>query len=43
MNISKFAFKTVSHGMISPTADHNLYPLVHSLIFKTLNTWAIAN
>ncbi|WP_257798474.1 hypothetical protein [Nostoc edaphicum] len=42
MNVLEFAFKTVSYGMITPTADNNLYLLVHSLIFKTLNTWAIA-
>ncbi len=36
MNVSQFAFKTVSHVMISPNPDNNLYPLAHSLIFKAL-------
>ncbi|WP_256091204.1 hypothetical protein [Nostoc sp. KVJ20] len=43
MNILEFAFKKVSYGMIAPIADNNLYLLVHSLIFKTLNIWAIAS
>ncbi|MEH2059178.1 MAG: hypothetical protein V7K97_24100 [Nostoc sp.] len=36
MNIFNLLLKQFSYGMIATTTDNNLYPLVRSLIFKTL-------